>query len=338
MRSYVLTCMVLIGGALPAGCTLRTRSDRAVEHYYAGRLAMEREEYAAAVEELSRAVQMNPKMTLAHVSLGEVHRKQGRYDLAACSYEAACQTDPYAFEPHYGLGVTYQLLASATKAAKATAQYLRKAVRVYLRAITIKPNDFDAKLNLSACYFQQGKLALAEQYCRAALEINSKNPFGHSNLGVIQDAQGRHYDAIRSYKNSLELNTHQPKLLLNLGATYLRLGRVKDALNAFRLSSKQDPYSAAPWEQIGTCYYQQKKWDQAVEAYQKGIRLDPRSARAYRGLGVVYVTQFVLDRARTDLREKGLEAWQRSLELDSSQPDLRELVAKYTPAVAGPEL
>lgn len=328
------TLAVLAGGLL-AGCG---RNSRALEHYVAGQLAIERRQYAPALAELKRALALNPNLTVAHSAIGDVHRKQGRYDLAASAYQLACETNPYAFRPHYNLAVTYQFLAVAAHTARAAADYMRNAVRIYLRAVTLRPEDFDTNLNLSACYYQQGKYALAEQYCKAAIEIDAENPFAYSNLGIIYDAQNRPYEAIRAFKDSLELDTHQPKLLQNLGSTYMRLGRLTDAIKAFRLSGEQDPASSAPWEQIGTCYYHQKKWPDAVAAFDKAIRLDARSAAAFRGLGVVQMTRFVLDRGRPDLRDKALTAWNRSLKLNPNQPDLLRLVRKYSPALAGQKL
>ena len=336
MRSVALAIAAsLLAGGWLAGCA---DDPRALEHYVAGQLAVERQEFAAALAELKRALQINPKMTVAHSAIGDIHRRQGRYDLAATAYETACQTDPYAFRPHYNLGVTYQFLAGAAQTARAAADYLHKAIRIYLRAVTIRPADFDTNLNLSACYFQQGKYALAEGCCRAAIEADPRNPYAYSNLGIICDAQKRPYEAIRAFKESLELDVRQPKLLQNLGATYMHLGRLTDAVKAFRLSAEQDPAASAPWEQIGTCYYHQRKWPEAAAAYERAIQLGPGSAPAHRGLGVVHMTQFVMDRSRADLRDSALKSWSRSLQLRPDQPELVRLVQKYAAAAPAPQL
>jgi hypothetical protein len=55
-------------------------------------------------------------------------------------------------------------------------------------------------------------------------------------------------------------------------------------------------------------------------------------------MGVVQMTEFILDPARTDRRDRALEAWERSLELDPNQPDLVRLVSKYAPDRAAPEM
>jgi tetratricopeptide (TPR) repeat protein len=320
-----------------AGCELLSPTDAAINHYVAGKMAMDRQDYEAAMAELAKAIHADPDLSLAHAAMGDIHRKQGDHRQAANAYEHACDSNPYAFSPHYNLGVTYKFLADAAKTAKSAGNYLRKSIQVYLRAVMLKPEDFDANLNLSACYFQISKFDLSEKYCKIAIELDPKNPFAHSNLGTIYDAQGRLYDAVRAYKNSLERDVHQPMLLLNLGTTYIRLGRTKDALNAFELAVRKDPNCSPAWEQIGMCCFHQKKWDKSLNAYQQAIKIDNRSASVYRGLGVVYMTQFITS-DNSDLRTKALSAWNRSLELDSNQPGLLKLVRKYTPKVTKPKL
>jgi superkiller protein 3 len=322
---------LLAAAAALAGCDNSWRTQKAVEHYVAGQMAMDRNDYEAALAELAKAVEFDSKLSVAYTAMGDIHRREGDFGQAAWSYQRACEANPYDFRPHYNLGVTYQALAAAAETARSATGYIRKAATVYLRAVTINPKDFDANLNLSACYFQQGKLELAERYCQCAVEAEPNNPHGHSNLGIIYDAQDRPYDAIRAYKASLELDTNQPKLLLNLGTTYMKLRRLKSAAKAFRLSIEQDDEFAPAYEQLGSCLYLQREWDQALSAYEKAVEVDPDSAAAQRGIGVVYMTQYLGDRTREDLRSSALAAWQRSLELDPSQKDLVDLMAKYAP-------
>jgi len=337
LRVTLLAC--LSGAAALTGCEAAA-IDTAVDHYVAGRMAMDAQRYEEALAELEKAIEANPDLSIAHAAMGDIFRKQDQPVQAAGAYERACKANPYAFRPHYNLGVTYQLLSDTAEVAKIAGEYIRRAVGVYLRAVTLRPGDFDTNLNLAACYFQQGKFDLAEHYCKAAIELGPDNPFAQSNLGIIYDAQDRPYDAIAAYKTSLELDVHQPKLLGNLGSTYLRLGRMRDALRAFELAAKEDPTSADPHVQTGVCHYQAKDYAAAQASYEHAVKLDPKCAQAFRGLGVVHMTLWVTanDQDDTTLRDRALAAWDRSLELDSNQPDLLRLVRKYRPEVTGPEL
>jgi tetratricopeptide (TPR) repeat protein len=339
MRVQKLIVLVAaMGVTLVAGCAGIRNEQAAIDHYVRGKLLAEQGDLDAALAELAEAAKNDPTLSIAHATAGDIHRTRGKWELAQRSYESACQANPYAFKPHYNLALTYQTLARAARAAQRIQNYLRLAVHVYLRAIIIEPEDFEANLNLAACYFQLGKYDLAEQYCRAAIAANPNDAHAHSNLGIICDSQNRLYDAIRAYKASLEIDTHQPKLLLNLGSTYMRQNRVNRAIRAFKMAAKEAPEDPAPWEQIGSCYYRMNRHAEALDAYNKALSLGSRSATAHRGIGVVYMTQYVLNQEKVELRDKAVAAWHASLELAPDQHDLAELVRKYAPKYTGPRL
>jgi tetratricopeptide (TPR) repeat protein len=300
--------------------------EQAIAHYVAAQHLKD----DAALAELAKAIEADPTCSVAHTAIGDIYRKRGSYELARRAYEAACAANPYFFRPHYNLGVVYQSLAEAAKAPDVYDDFLRKACDIYLRAITIQAGDYDANLNLSACYFQLGKYNQAEQYCQAAANLDPKRPEAFTNLGIIYDSQNRLYEAIKAYRQSLELDTHQSKLWLNLGSTLMRQDRLDLAMTSFRNAAKEDPTSSAPWEQLGSCHFRMNQMDKAEEAYQKAIAINHRSADAYRGLGVIYMTQFLADQTKTALRDKGLSQWNTSLEINSNQDDLKKLVEKYT--------
>ena len=332
--------MAIIAFLAPActGCIEAARQQAAINHYVRGQVLADKGQYDAALEELALAVKSDPKLSTAHAATGDIYRRRGSHELAKRSYERACDANPYAFRPHYNLGVTYQLLAEAATAVSQVHGLLQKAVFLYLRAAELEPGDFETHLNLSACYYQLGKYELAEQCCNAATKANPKSAEAWCNLGTIYDSQNRPYDAIRAYRISLELNSHQPQLLLNIGAAYVRQGRFDAAIWAYQTAAKEDPKSSIPWQQMGTCYYHLKEYLKALEAYEKAVKVDPGNADAHRGIGVIYMTQYVIDRSKTALRDKALAAWHGSLELNPNQDDLRRLVEKYTPKVALPQL
>jgi len=343
MERAMRTCLALATLALLAaagGCGRFIRPDAAVDYYVQGQLLAEQGDYAAALRELTRAIVADPNLSSAHEAIGDLHRRRGDYELARRAYQAACRTNPYAFRPHYNLGVTCQALAAAAHVAQTIEDYLRQAVQVYLRAVTLKPDDYEANLNLSACYFELGKYKLAEQYCRAAIECRPDSAAAYSNLGIIYDSQNRLWDAVSAYKTSLELDPRQPEILLNLAATYVRQNRLQAALGSYRLATKLAPDRADPWERMGACHFRMGQIDQARRCYEKAVALDGDHAWAHRGLGAAYMAAYLKDReaAGEEMRAKALEHWHRSLELDPQQPELTRLVRKYAPQYTAPQL
>lgn len=341
MHNRWIVIIVLAACVAVVGCKWARQdleSKQAVKSFVKGQMLAERGEYEAALAELARAARMDPNLSIAHAAIGDIHRNRGDFSLARISYEKACETNPYAFKPHYNLGVVYQSLAAAATKAGQITDLLRRAANVYLRAVALEPEDFDAHLNLSACYYAMGKLPLAEKYCKAAIALEPRRAEAYSNLGIIYDSQGQSYQAIKAYRDSLELDVHQPKLLLNLGAAYVRQGRLKPAAQTLEMATREDPGSAEAWQQLGTCRYHLKQYGPSLDCYRKAIACDPSNAAAHRGMGVVYMTQYVLDREQAELREKALSAWHASLEINPNQRDILSLVRKYTARPVGPSL
>ena len=320
------------------GCVPPKPKVSAVDHFVKGQMLLDGGDVEAALAELAQAVKIDPKLSIAHAAIGDVHRRRGDWDMARRSYEVACQTNPFSFMPHYNLGVTYQVLAGAAQAADQVEKFLKQAVDVYLRAINLAPDDFDSHLNISACYFQLGEVEQAGKYCRQAISIDPNSAKAYANLATIEESQDNVYEAIKAYKACIEQDMHQPDVLMNLGAAYMKQGRLKAAMKTFQQAVEEDPNSAGPWEKVGACQFYLRNFPDAMNAYGKAVALDSHSAVAHRGMGVVYMAQFVMDNTKADLRDKALEEWNLSLELLPDQDDLKRLVEKYSPTAAAPGL
>jgi superkiller protein 3 len=337
MKIAVWACLPLVA-LLLSSCQSMTPEEVAIDHYVRSQVLADKGDTDAALAELRDSVASDPSLAVAHSAAGDIYRKQGNNEQAAKCYESACKANPYSFSPHYKLGVTYQGLADLAKTADRVQYYLREAVRVYLRAIIIKDDDFDANTNLAACYLQMGKYELAARYAQAAVRINPKSPFAHSNLAIIYDCQNDLWRAVREYGDSLDLDPNQPNVLMNKGSTYMRLNVVNLAIIDFKLAAKLAPADSTPCEQLGLCYCRDNKIDDALAAYAKAVEINPKSAPGYRGLGMAYLSKFVQDNKQTGLRDKGLAAWIRSLEIQPDQQDLAKLLQKYTPKQTAPQL
>jgi tetratricopeptide (TPR) repeat protein len=321
--------MILAGCSHLTTSRQQTRRQVSTAYYQKGQTLMEHGDLAAALEALNKSVKADPQFADAHTALGDIHRKRGEYPQAAQSYRKACELAPYSFRPHYNLGVTYQKLAALARQADQMQQYIRQAVAVYIRAVTIDANSFDAQLNLGACYYQLGQFALAEEHTTQALLLNPKSPRANGNLGIVSEAMGKYEQAIMAYKAALEIDTNQPTVLMNLGRLYMKQGHYRLAMNTFQTATRVDPDNPAPWKQVGLCRFRLQQLDEAVQAFQQAIRLDPENPGAYRGFGVICMYQYLRDRSRNDLKEKAIQAWQFSLQLQPDQADLKKLVDRY---------
>ena len=328
------------------GCDMRTtrmpahNTDAAVEHYVQAKLHSQQGQSDAALASLREAISADPRLAIAHETMGDIHRQRQAYHLAARNYEQACSINPYGFRNHYNLGVTYTFLANAADSVQQAKEYVRKAVGVYLRAITIDKDDYDANLNLSSCYYRLGRHEQAEYYCKQAIRIRPDSGGAYSNLGAIYDAQNRPYKAISAYKHAIERDPDLPRLRLNLGQTYLRQGTkssLQAAADLFAESAKRNPYDSEPLQLLGLARFYLEDLDASRSAYDAALKLNKDSAPAWRGLGAVLMRMY-LKTKDTALQDRAIDAWQRSLEIDDRQPRLRKLLREFSPRIEGPTL
>jgi tetratricopeptide (TPR) repeat protein len=98
-----------------------------------------------------------------------------------------------------------------------------------------------------------------------------------------------------------------------------------------------DPQLAAAHEALGYCFFRMKEYDESEMNYKHALACDWRLPRSHAGLGSIQMLRYLEDKTRTDLRDKALEHWHRSLELNPDQPRIRKLIAQYKPMQSDPE-
>ncbi|MCP4251492.1 MAG: tetratricopeptide repeat protein [bacterium] len=318
-----LAMVMLLAGS--SGCAL-VRQHQAHRHVDDGEKLLAQEDIEAALIEFQAAAELDPQMAVAHSRMGVIYQRMGEYEQAIRCFVTALRNNPFSFDDTLNLARLYHF-----------SKRLDDAIEAYLHACDIKPDDFDAQLNLGVCYQELGQTAQAVERFEEAIDIDSNRPDAFVNLGVAYDTQGKYYEAIRAYKEALERDNHQPLLLVNLARTYLQQDRLKIARATLKMAVDMDEQLAPAHEALGYCLFRIQDYDAAEQSYENALRCDPKLPRTYAGLGSICALRFVRDQSAGAMRDRALEYWHRSLELDPHQPKIRNLVAKYKPPAADPE-
>jgi tetratricopeptide (TPR) repeat protein len=311
--------------AASTGCAMFNRAvaDAKVQR---GQALLADDDLESALAEFQAAAQLAPQMAIAHSKMGIIYRRMGDYGRAIDCFAAAVRNDPFSFEDTLDLAKLYHFT-----------RRLRDAVQAYLHAADLKPDNFDTQLNLGVCYQEMGELQQAVERFNKAIGIDSDRLDAYVNLGVALDSQKKYYEAIHAFKEALERDNHQPLVLVNLAQTYMAQDRLKMARQALEQAVRMDPQLPAAHEAMGYCLFRLEDYEGAEQHYSEALVYDPRLPNAFAGLGSVHMMAFLKDKLRTDLRERALEEWHRSLELEPNQPRIRTLIAKYEVAPANPE-
>jgi tetratricopeptide (TPR) repeat protein len=174
-----------------------------------------RGELAAAADLQLKALELDPKLTQAHVNLISLYGRLGNPEKAADHYRDAIANNPKAYEAHYNFGVLcYQ------------SKRRREARAAFEQALAINPGYAEAHNNLGTLLEEDGKLASAAGHFRQAIEAQPSFQLARFHLGRIYASQRQYSKAIEQFQRAVSGTDDgsKPAYLYALGATQARAG------------------------------------------------------------------------------------------------------------------
>ncbi|MDX2115675.1 MAG: tetratricopeptide repeat protein [Planctomycetota bacterium] len=275
-----------------------------------------REDEALAL--LSRAIELNPTLTVAHLEMADIYEERGDYDLAERSYATAAGQEPANFSAQFGHGRVLHLL-----------NRISEAVRAYLRALAIRPDDYDANLALATAYIQIDGPSQALPYALRATQLNPASGPAHANLGSVYSALGRHREAVEEYRAAAELMDLTPNLLLNLADSLGKLQRYEEMINTLDTANRLEP-TAAAHERTGFAYFKLRRYEEAKSAFAQAIAQDATYFPALNGLGVCRLNEYLLsNKSDVAAHDSAMQYFRQSLRINGRQPRIVDLLARY---------
>ena len=320
-----LLCLVVTASTF-TGCSAYfpsnnspARSSRTTKHLADARQFREEGLNDSALAALSLALEDNPKLTEAHMGMGDIYRERGDYDLARARYEDAADIEPNNFKAHYNLGLMQQILGDATD-----------AVQTYLKALSISPQDFQANRDIASSYLQLGQPETALPYARLATKVNPDSQPAWSNLAATYSLLGQYEQAIDAYRTANELGELADPVLLGLADAHIRLGNYPRAINTLNSLILSSP-SATAHERLGYAQFKMRRFEDALDQYEIALTLDPNDTSALNGAGAAYMTLYIEgERENRFQKERAVECWRQSVLIKSEQPRIIDLLSRYS--------
>jgi len=197
--------------------------ERGVELEQAGRLD-------DAITETERALQLDPKLVMAHANLIILYGRAGNLKKAEEHYQAAVKLNPDQFaDAPYNYGLV--LMKEGR---------LEEAGQAFRRALEINPSFADAHNDLGYLLERQGKLAEAMAEYKKAVEERPDFRQAHFNLGRVLVNRQQYQEGIRELQQTLQpVDESTPAYLYALGAAYGRAGERQEAIRYLRQAHEQ---------------------------------------------------------------------------------------------------
>jgi tetratricopeptide (TPR) repeat protein len=156
----------------------------------------------------------NPRDIEAHLHLGNLYFEQQDYDRAATHYVAIVDIDPAVAVAHFNLGV---IAIRRDDLARAHTS-LRRTLELQPQYADARAEFVTATNRLAVGLLQAGQVPRAFQYCQAGLKTVNDNAVLHNTMGAIYGQQGKLTLAVESFRRAVELDPEFGDAKRNLAA------------------------------------------------------------------------------------------------------------------------
>jgi predicted O-linked N-acetylglucosamine transferase (SPINDLY family) len=246
----------------------------------------QRGSHQAAIDNIARAIELNPYAFAFPCNLGNVYQALQRPDEAVACYRRTLELNPHCTEAHHNLGNVFKDQGQP-----------HQAVACYRRALELAPHLIEAHFNLGTVLQTQGQQDEALACFRRALQLNPDYALAHNALGNVYRRDGRLEDAVVCYRRAVELKPDYAEAFHNLGSVFRDQGTRDEAVACLRRVLQLNPNYPAAHYNLGVALQEQGKLDEAVACYNGALALQPDYAEAHNNLGAAFKEQGKLGEA-----------------------------------------
>ena len=256
-----------------------------------------------ALEQIDRALEINPSNSSWWSSKGFLLDHLERYEAAITAYERALEHDPDDRELLSALGLD----------CVRTGQLLR-AIDIFDRVQQIDPGYEPAYCHRIMMYAELGDHDLAEEMFYSAQQIDEHCPHCFWHLGCSLWMRDDVQRAIWCWQRLLEIEPNYRGARRRLAEAYRRLGETRLAQDYYLAEYRDDAGNVGLLLELGSLHLENGRTEDALMKFGQALELDPHHARAMEMLGDTHSHAGEADRA--------LELYRSALQIDDTLPGL----------------
>ncbi len=240
-----------------------------VAHAYnlRGVILTQRKQYDAAEAELRKAIEINKRFDLPHISLGNLRRDTNKVPEAIAEYREAIRINPGDSVAHNQLGLV--IMAEP-----------EEALREFREAAKINPKEAIPHNNIGYMLYKlkDDDGAIAEY--RESIELNPNYERAHQNLVELFTARHDYTGAAAETREVIRIDPNNARAHYNLASALGELGQNDNALTEYREAARLNPKSAEPIIRLGQTLDKMGKQDDAVTEFQAALKIDANNKTA----------------------------------------------------------
>jgi len=149
----------------------------------------------------------------------------------------------------------------------------------YLEALSLNPNNTDARRSLGLSYAVRGQFDKAEEEFQAVLELDPEDGRTLYCLGGLYADQGEFSAAVEEYQKSLRASDEDPgfeaEVHLNLGRCHLELEHYEGAETELRRALELEPEIFEAHIHLGNLAIRRGNIEGAIREFENALELNP---------------------------------------------------------------
>lgn len=257
----------------PLNQYIAQRPDEPYPHFQLGFAYAGLKRAADARGEFSRAIALDPKMAAAYQNLGLVLMESDPSSAAEAFLHQA-ELQPAESHPRFLAGYALERAGKMSQAAEQ-----------YRAALALSPKEYEPRFALGRVLLRSNDASGAEEQFRAA--IGARGDAAPARLGLANSllAQKKYEAASDALADYLKLNPADRSAHFDRAAALLNLNHSDDAIAELDRADSGATPTAESLKMRGEIFLQQKKWKEAVDALKKALALAPQDSETAAWIG-----------------------------------------------------
>jgi eukaryotic-like serine/threonine-protein kinase len=286
---------------------------------------------AEAVDELKRALALEPNSDNGYLRLGRAYLATGQSEAALSALRKAVDLNPYYWYNHDQLGLAYFRMGRNAE-----------ALTEFKNAAELDPSNGTEYNRIGATYWRMGRLRDSIEQFQKVIKLQPSGD-AYTNLGTTYFALGRYREAIPNFKKAVQMNDKNISYMANLADAYRQAGQNEEAgkanADAIGLAYQQlqvNPQDSATMGYLAMCYARKGDLEKAAEFVRRARGIDPADNQLIYDEAVVSALSGKSQEALAALQqalEKGYSVEEAKADSDlktlRTSPEFQKLVATF---------
>ena len=234
-------------------------------------------QYDAALKELQRAVQANPKDATAQMMLGVAYYWTGEVDKSMECYRTSLELEPANPQSYMLLGIS-----------QAYKGQVNEAYASFKKSAELDPTRADIQMNLGSIEDSMNRTLDSLEHFRKAVQLAPHEALYHYQLGMLYRRLGRDAEAADSLREALKDFPQFEDAMLELGAIEERAGDRKAATKDFKKAVETKPLDSVARFRLARLYLKDNDHKRAREVLGDAFHLTPEEGGPGLQLSVSY--------------------------------------------------